>query len=92
MFEDAAALPPGPKQKEILKLADGYRNLAEMKSWIFWQGQLSVAEREAALARRTSVETKHQSAAAYSQCSLLAESIAYDLNYHFREYTFVWPR
>jgi len=35
MFEDAAALPPGPKQKEILKLADGYRNLAEMKSWIF---------------------------------------------------------
>ena len=35
MFEDAAALPPGPKQKEILKLADGHRNLAEMKSWIF---------------------------------------------------------
>jgi hypothetical protein len=35
MFEDAAALPPGPKQIEILKLADGYRNLAEMKSWVF---------------------------------------------------------
>jgi hypothetical protein len=32
MFEDAAARPPGPKQKEILKLANGYRNLAEMKS------------------------------------------------------------
>jgi hypothetical protein len=34
MFEDAAALPPGPKQKEILKLADSYRDLAEMKSFL----------------------------------------------------------
>jgi hypothetical protein len=34
MFEDAAALPPGPKKEEILKLAHGYRNLAEMKEWL----------------------------------------------------------
>jgi hypothetical protein len=34
MFEDAAALPPGPKKEEILKLARGYSNLAEMKSWL----------------------------------------------------------
>jgi hypothetical protein len=34
MFEDAAALPPGPKKDEILKLAQGYRNLAEMKEWL----------------------------------------------------------
>jgi hypothetical protein len=34
MFEDAAALPPGPKKDEILKLAHGYSNLAEMKSWL----------------------------------------------------------
>lgn len=32
--EDAAALPPGPKKDEILKLAQGYRNLAEMKEWL----------------------------------------------------------
>ena len=34
MFEDAAALPPGPKKDEILKLAQGYRDLAEMKGWL----------------------------------------------------------
>jgi hypothetical protein len=34
MFEDAAALPSGPKKEEILKLARGYSNLAEMKSWL----------------------------------------------------------
>jgi hypothetical protein len=31
LFEDAAALPPGPKKDEILKLAHGYQILAEMK-------------------------------------------------------------
>jgi hypothetical protein len=34
MFQDAAALPPGLKQKELLKLAQGYRNLAEMKNFL----------------------------------------------------------
>jgi hypothetical protein len=34
MFEDAAALPPGPKREEILKLAHGYLSLAEMKGWM----------------------------------------------------------
>jgi hypothetical protein len=34
MFDDAAALPPGPKKDEILKLAQGYRDLAEMKGWL----------------------------------------------------------
>jgi hypothetical protein len=34
MFENAAALPPGPKKDEILKLAQGYRDLAEMKDWL----------------------------------------------------------
>lgn len=34
MFEDGAALPPGPKKEEILKLAHGYRNLAELKKWL----------------------------------------------------------
>ena len=31
LFEDAAALPPGPKKQEILKLAQGYRTLGKMK-------------------------------------------------------------
>ena len=31
LLEDAAALPPGKKQEEILKLIFGYRDLAEMK-------------------------------------------------------------
>ena len=31
LFEDAAALPPGPKKQEILKLAQGYRSLGKMK-------------------------------------------------------------
>jgi hypothetical protein len=31
MSEDAAAMPPRPKKDEILKLAHGYSNLAEMK-------------------------------------------------------------
>jgi hypothetical protein len=39
MFEDAAALPPGPKKDEILKLAQGYQILAEMKSWLAKQVQ-----------------------------------------------------
>jgi hypothetical protein len=34
MFEDAAALPPGPKKDEVWKLAQGYRDLADMKSWL----------------------------------------------------------
>jgi hypothetical protein len=34
MSEEAAALPPGPKKDEILKLARGYSNLAEMKDWL----------------------------------------------------------
>jgi hypothetical protein len=34
MFEDAAALPPGPKKDEILKLAQGYHDLAKMKGWL----------------------------------------------------------
>jgi hypothetical protein len=31
LLEDAAALPPGRKQGEILKLVFGYRDLAKMK-------------------------------------------------------------
>jgi hypothetical protein len=31
LLEDAAALPPGKKQEEILKLIFSYRDLAEMK-------------------------------------------------------------
>jgi hypothetical protein len=30
MFEDAAALPPGPKKQEMLKLAHVHRSLAGM--------------------------------------------------------------
>ena len=35
LLEDAAALPPGQKQGEILKLAFGYRDLAKMKRMVF---------------------------------------------------------
>lgn len=31
LLEDAAALPNGPKKEDILKLAESYRNLAEIK-------------------------------------------------------------
>ena len=31
MSEDAAVRPPGPEKEEILKLAQGYRDLAAMK-------------------------------------------------------------
>jgi hypothetical protein len=34
LFEDAAALPPGPKKDEILKLAHDAQILAEMKEWL----------------------------------------------------------
>jgi hypothetical protein len=34
MLEEAASLPPGPRKDEVLKLAEGYRNLAEMKDAI----------------------------------------------------------
>jgi hypothetical protein len=34
LFEDAMALLPGSKKDEILKLAHGYRNLAELKKWL----------------------------------------------------------
>jgi hypothetical protein len=34
MFEEAAALQPGSRKDEILKLAHGYSNLAEMKRWL----------------------------------------------------------
>jgi len=30
----AAALSPGPKKEEILKLAHGYQLLVEMKEWL----------------------------------------------------------
>lgn len=36
LFEDAAALPPGPKKQDILKLAQGYRSLGKMKRLV-WQ-------------------------------------------------------
>jgi len=32
--EDAAALPDGPKKEDLLKLAQGYRNLANMKVFV----------------------------------------------------------
>jgi hypothetical protein len=35
LLEDAAALPPGQKQREILKLIFGYRDLAKMKRFVF---------------------------------------------------------
>jgi hypothetical protein len=34
LFEDAAALPPGPKKDEILNLAHDAQILAEMKEWL----------------------------------------------------------
>jgi hypothetical protein len=34
MFENAAALSPGPKKEEILKLAHGYQLLVETKEWL----------------------------------------------------------
>jgi hypothetical protein len=34
LVEEAAALPHGPKKEDTLKLADGYRNLAEMKRMV----------------------------------------------------------
>jgi hypothetical protein len=34
MSEDAAVRPPGPEKEEILKLAQGYRDLAAMKRLI----------------------------------------------------------
>jgi hypothetical protein len=39
LFEDAAALPPGPKKDEILKLADDCQIFAEMKSWLAKEAQ-----------------------------------------------------
>jgi hypothetical protein len=39
LFEDAAALPRGPKKDEILKLAHDCQILAEMKSWLAKQAQ-----------------------------------------------------
>jgi hypothetical protein len=39
LFEDAAALPPGPKKDEILKLAHDCQILAEMNSWLAKQAQ-----------------------------------------------------
>jgi hypothetical protein len=32
-FEEAAALPEGPKKQQILRQAQGYRNMAEMRGW-----------------------------------------------------------
>ena len=34
LVEDAAALPHGPKKEEALRLAESYRNLAEMKRMV----------------------------------------------------------
>ena len=33
-FQEAAALPPGPMQQEMLKKAYSFQSLAEMKSWL----------------------------------------------------------
>jgi hypothetical protein len=33
-FHEAAALPPGPKQQEILKKAHSFQSLADMKAWL----------------------------------------------------------
>ena len=33
--QDAAALPNGSKKKNLLKLAEGYRDLAKMKTMVF---------------------------------------------------------
>jgi hypothetical protein len=40
LFEDAAALPPGPKKDEISKLAHGYQLLAEVKDGLAKKGDL----------------------------------------------------
>ena len=34
LVEDAAALPHGPKKEDALRLAESYRNLAEMKRMV----------------------------------------------------------
>ena len=34
LVEDAAALPQGPKKEDALRLAEAYRNLAEMKRMV----------------------------------------------------------
>jgi hypothetical protein len=34
LIEDAAALPHGPKKENALRLAESYRNLAEMKRMV----------------------------------------------------------
>jgi hypothetical protein len=34
LVEDAAALPPGPRKQSISKLAQCYRDLAKMKSFV----------------------------------------------------------
>jgi len=37
LFDDAAALPSGPKQHEISNLAQGYRDLAKTKRLVLRQ-------------------------------------------------------
>ena len=34
LVEDAAALPHGPKKEDLLRLAESYSNLAEMKRMV----------------------------------------------------------
>ena len=33
-FEEAAALPDGPRRQQILKAAHGYHTLAQMRGWL----------------------------------------------------------
>jgi hypothetical protein len=33
-FEEAAALPPGPKRQDVLEKAYGFQSLADIKSWL----------------------------------------------------------
>jgi hypothetical protein len=43
MFEEAAALPPGPKKDGMLKLAHGYSNLAATKDWLAKKAELDLS-------------------------------------------------
>jgi hypothetical protein len=36
-LQDAAALPEGPERENLLKLAEGYRDLADMKRMVLHQ-------------------------------------------------------
>ena len=34
LLEDAASLPMGPNRQMLMRLAEGYRELAAMKAWV----------------------------------------------------------